>query len=153
MPRIEGHDIEALRRQPGRFFESVTGQRPSPPFTEQIQHVLRYVDPERGELSWEFPPNPAWAGHAGLIFGGYLAAMVDSTAGACIGATAQPDEIAFTVEMKINYVAPAKVDTVISEARIVRKGRSIAFVECELRNTAGDLLVTSSATFQIRQRS
>jgi uncharacterized protein (TIGR00369 family) len=152
MPRIEGHDLEALSQREGGIWEVYSGRRPRPPSAELMNATLRYVDPDLGIVSSEYAPNPQFGNPWGQIMGGFLAAMLDGTMGASLGVTLQPDEIPQTIEMKVNYLRAAKLDTVISEGRVVRKGRSIAFIEGDLRNTDGELLATGTATFQIQQR-
>ena len=61
------------------------------------------------------------------------------------------DEFAPTVELKINFIRAAKVGPLFGEGRVVHKGKSIAFLEGELRNSEGQLIATATATVQIQK--
>lgn len=152
MPRIEGHDLEALSQREGGIWEVLSGRRPRSASMELFNGRLRHVDPDLGVISWEYPANPRFSNPWGQIMGGMLAAILDATMGGALGCMLQQDEIPQTIEMKVNYLRAAKLDTVISEGRVVRKGRSIAFIEGDLRDTEGELLCTATATFAIQQR-
>jgi acyl-coenzyme A thioesterase PaaI-like protein len=49
----------------------------------------------------------------------------------------------------VNFISPAKVGRVLGSARIVSRGRSICFMEGELRDEHGTLLATATATSKI----
>ena len=53
-----------------------------------------------------------------------------------------------SVNMDISYVKAAKLgEEVLIEAKVLKRGKTLAFLDCELRNKAtGDLLVKGSHT-------
>jgi uncharacterized protein (TIGR00369 family) len=150
--RIEGHDKEALSQREGGIWEFLSGRRQRAPIGQLLGTSCRYVDPELGILSNEFPANPQFANPFGQTQGGALAMMLDSTIGQTLAITLQQGEIPQTIEMKVSYLRPAKLETLVGEGRVVRKGRSIAFLEGELRNETGEIVAMATATFQIQQR-
>ena len=49
--------------------------------------------------------------------------------------------------MDISYIKAAKLgEEVLIEAKVLKRGKTLAFLDCELRNKAGDLLVKGSHT-------
>jgi hypothetical protein len=50
-------------------------------------------------------------------------------------------------------IAPARPGEIVGEGMLVRRGRSIAFMEGRLTDPQGNLLTTASATGQIRLRA
>jgi uncharacterized protein (TIGR00369 family) len=66
-----------------------------------------------------------------------------------LAATLGPGEFAPTLEIKVNFVSPAKVGRVLGTGRIVSRGRSICFMEGQLHDEQGTLLATGSATSKI----
>jgi uncharacterized protein (TIGR00369 family) len=152
MTRIDGADSATLRPREGRFWEVQSGRRPGPAMAQFLGSTLLWVDPDEGAIAMTYPPKPELANPGGMINGGLLAAMLDMTMGGALVATFVEDEIPTTIEMKVNYIRPAQLETVVSEGRIIRKGRSIAFLEAELRTTEGELLATASATFAIQAK-
>jgi acyl-coenzyme A thioesterase PaaI-like protein len=49
--------------------------------------------------------------------------------------------------MQVAFLAPAR-GILLGEGRVVRAGRSIVFVEAEVRDEAGELLAKSSGLFK-----
>lgn len=65
----------------------------------------------------------------GALHGGAVAALADMAAGAAISTALTPGRIAVTIELKLNYLAPAAGDRIVAEARAVRTGGSIGVAE------------------------
>ena len=52
-----------------------------------------------------------------------------------------------TVDMNLTYLKPARIgEEIIIEARTLRAGKTLAFLECEIRNKDEALLVKGSHT-------
>jgi len=69
----------------------------------------------------------------GVVHGGVLAALADTAGGlASYMAVPRGTRVA-TIEMKINYLEAVEEGTVVAAARVVRIGRHIAVVDCDLR--------------------
>ena len=83
----------------------------------------------------------------GVVHGGILAALADTTA-AIAAYTAIPRgmELA-TLEMKINYLEPVPGGRVKADARVLRSGRNFVVAECEIFNENGSLAAKSLLTF------
>lgn len=112
------------------------------------RRVLRAErDSGASELAFEAPE--AFTNGMGNVQGGFLAAMLDSTMGAALATVLGEGERPPTLEMKISFIKAAKVGAIGGTARVVHRGKSVAFVEGELRNSAGALLATGSSTARI----
>ncbi len=71
--------------------------------------------------------------------------------GAAIKTVLREGELPPTIEMKINFIQPAKVGAIGGTARVVHRGKSVAFVEGDLHTTSGALLATGTSTARIIQ--
>ena len=88
----------------------------------------------------------------GVVHGGILAALADTAAGvACYMLLPRGTRLA-TIEMKINYLEPVEKGTILAEARVLRKGRTTAVAECDVRETSGLLVAKALLTFSIGSR-
>jgi len=96
-----------------------------------------------------FTARPEFANPIGAVQGGFLAAMLDDTLGPALQSTLEPDQFAPTLELKVNFVAPAKPGALIADGRVVARGGSIAFLAGELRTEDGTLIATATATARI----
>ncbi len=76
----------------------------------------------------------------GVVHGGVLASLADTAGGLATYMVVAPGTRVATVEMKINYLEPIDKGTVTAEARVIRRGKYLAVVDCDLRNE-GNLLV------------
>jgi len=85
----------------------------------------------------------------GVVHGGILASLAD-TVGALAAYPLLPRKTRLsTVEMKINYLEPVDRGKIVAEARVLRLGRSLAVVECEIRDAEGALAAKALMTFAI----
>src|SRR5208283_4498755 len=83
----------------------------------------------------------------GVVHGGILAALADTT-GAIAAYTAAPRGVELaTLELKINYLEPVPGGTVKAEAKVLRAGRNFIVVECEIFNESGSLAAKALMTF------
>lgn len=101
---------------------------------------------EPGHTIIEFRTEPAHENPFGKVQGGLLAAMIDN----CIGPAVfllVPDRQMSTIEMKLNYLTPATPGELLrGEARVIKHGRTTAFVEITLTRPDGALVAKASAT-------
>lgn len=133
----------------GHFWDVMEGRKPMPPAAALLGFKLLEIDPEQGTLRVQFEATPQFLNPAGSIQGGFLAAMLDDTMGPALVATLGPDQFAPTLELKVSFLRPAKVGTLVGEGRVVSKGSSIAFLSGELRDAEGELIATATATARI----
>ena len=75
--------------------------------------------------------------------------MLDDTLGPALVCTLPPGHFAPTIELKVNFIRPAPLGTLIGEGRIVARGGTIAFLAGELHTGAGELVATATATARI----
>jgi uncharacterized protein (TIGR00369 family) len=78
-----------------------------------------------------------------------LGRALDDTLGPALVATLEADQFAPTIELKVNFIRPAKAGRLEADGRIVHKGRSVAFLQGEIRDSEGRLLATATATAQL----
>ena len=67
--------------------------------------------------------------------------------------TLEPGQIAPTLELKVSFLRPAKLGPLVGRGRVAHKTRSVAFLEGELLNLAGEVVATASATARIVMRA
>lgn len=86
----------------------------------------------------------------GAAHGGVLAFLADVTALAAVSSVlAAGEQASGTAELNISYLSPG-VSSVIAEARVLRKGRTLVVTDVDLENDAGKLLAKSRVTYALR---
>jgi uncharacterized protein (TIGR00369 family) len=133
----------------GPFWDAVSGRRPLPSAAATLGWELSRVDPDLGEIEVFFDASEGFANAMGSIQGGFLAAMLDDTLGPALVATLPGGQHAPTLELKVSFLRPAQPGRIIGTGRVVHRGGSIAFLAGELRDEAGELLATATATARI----
>lgn len=87
----------------------------------------------------------------GVAHGGVTATLLDAALG--IACQSQTDEWKSegTVTLNVQFIEPAR-GILLAEARLLRAGRSVAFVEGEVRDQNGTIVAKATATFKIERR-
>jgi uncharacterized protein (TIGR00369 family) len=139
-----------LARQ-GPFWDVMEGRADPPPAAELLGFKLIGIDPDEGTIEVAFTATEQFLNPAGTVQGGLLAAMLDDTLGPALVATLGDGEWAPTTDLHVQFMKPAKPGELRGSGRIVRRGKDVAFLAGELRNSDGDLVATATATAAIRR--
>jgi uncharacterized protein (TIGR00369 family) len=67
----------------------------------------------------------------GLFHGGVITALADSAAGYAAGTLHETDASFLTVELKINFLNPAKGDRLITRAKVLKGGKTLTIVQTD----------------------
>jgi acyl-CoA thioesterase len=87
-----------------------------------------------------------------VVQGGFISGWLDFTmAQAVIARSVEPVGVA-SLELKVNFLQRVGPGRVISEGRVLRMGRRVAFLEASLFDPAGGLLATASSTALLTTR-
>ncbi|MES3027797.1 MAG: PaaI family thioesterase [Pseudomonadota bacterium] len=105
---------------------------PAPPCAQLLGWRLLDARPSDGWIRIGFEGRPEFCNPAGFIQGGFLAAMLDDTMGPAIFTHTEGALYSATIEMNVQYLAPARVGPIIGEGRVVQLGKSVGFVEAQL---------------------
>lgn len=85
----------------------------------------------------------------GVVHGGVIAALADTAGGIAVYVSVPRGVPVATIEMKINYLEPVVKGIVFADARVLRKGRTTAVVECDVRDQHSALVAKALMTFSI----
>lgn len=126
-------------------------KRPAPGAVVLGQEILD-VDVETGSVRVAYNTTETLANRYGAIHGGMTAAMLDDVISLASGLTIEWGQITPTLEMKVSYIAQGKTGTRIqAEARTIRRGGTVIFLEADLKDESGKLIATASSTVMIAQ--
>lgn len=115
---------------------------------------LELVEQQDGYSRILMRPNehsPRGAG--GGVHGGILSSLIDVGALASIATVVGPSDImAGTAELNISYLRPAVGDLVVTESRVLRKGRTLILVDIDISDGHGRLFCKGRVHYAIKQR-
>jgi uncharacterized protein (TIGR00369 family) len=134
----------------GPFWDVMEGRAAPPPAAVLLGWELIAVDPEVGTIEVAFTASEQFLNPAGVIQGGFLAAMLDDTLGPALVATLGPGLFAPTTDLHVQFLRPARAGRLTGRGRIVRRGREVAFLAGELLDDSGQVVATAVATAQVR---
>jgi uncharacterized protein (TIGR00369 family) len=82
----------------------------------------------------------------GTLHGGILCDIADAAMGMAFASTLAPGESFTTIELKINFFRPVLEAQLRAEGKVVRRGSTIGYVECEIADETGRLVAKASST-------
>jgi uncharacterized protein (TIGR00369 family) len=100
---------------------------------------------------WNAQP-PAALNPFGTLQGGYLAVFIDELLSTAIGSVLEDGEWAMTAEFKINFLRALAPTPLMGSARVMRRTRTLAFLEAHIETEDGQVAVTASSTWAVMKR-
>jgi uncharacterized protein (TIGR00369 family) len=126
------------------------GRQAPPPAAELLGWQLVSVDPEAGTIEVAFTATGQFVNPAGVIQGGFLAAMLDDTLGPALVATLGPGQFAPTADLHVQFLQPVRPGRLTGRGRVIRRGSNVAFLAGELLDESGQTVAVATATALIR---
>jgi len=112
---------------------------------------MRVVSAEPGRVTMALARKPELCQFFGHFHGGVITALADHAAGACATSSMPEGKIAVTVEIKINFLAPADGEEIVARAETIQAGSSIGVVKVEVASLkAGAERICAFATATMR---
>ena len=103
-----------------------------------------------GECEIEAPLTPALTQHHGYAHAGVQAALGDHACGVATATLLNPAQTPLSIEFKINLLRPATGDAILAKAKVLKCGKTIAVVDCDVfAVTAGKAVHTAKMTATI----
>jgi uncharacterized protein (TIGR00369 family) len=125
----------------------VRGELPAPPIARLIGFQLTGVRP--GEAVVELEASDTHANPMGTLHGGVLCDIADAAMGIAYASTLDDGESFTTLELKINFLRPVWKDKLRATGKVVKRGRVVGMVECDVTNADGALVARSSSTCMV----
>lgn len=120
------------------------GELPPAPVAALVGFKLTAARP--GEAVIEMEAGERHANPMGTLHGGILCDIADATMGIAYACALDDDETFTTLEMKINFLKPIWKARLTAIGRVVKQGRTIGLVECDVRDETGSLVARASST-------
>jgi uncharacterized protein (TIGR00369 family) len=122
----------------------VSGEDAPPPIARLVGFDLTEIEPGRAVVS--FQASERHANPMGTLHGGVLCDIADAAMGMAYASTLAEGETFTTLELKINYLKPVWNATLQARAKVVKQGRSVGLVECDVLDEGGGLVARASST-------
>src|SRR5215467_15700551 len=119
------------------------------PCSAWLGQELLEIDLEEGWVKIGYQLGEPHFNRFGALHGGAIACVMDDVLAVAAGLVLKWGEIAPTLEMKVSYLNQGSAGRHIAEARVIKRGRQINFLEATLTSAAGKTIATSTATIMI----
>ncbi|HEY5265433.1 MAG TPA: PaaI family thioesterase [Acidimicrobiales bacterium] len=108
-----------------------------------------------GRTVWRARVDERFLNPAGVVQGGFLAAMLDSAMGAsAVTVVGDRKVIVANTEMKISFLRPVKAGDVLTcVATVLKPGKVISFLEAKILDADERLVATASSTYLVKERT
>src|SRR5579864_1758088 len=90
--------------------------------------------------------GPQHANPMGTLHGGVLCDVADAAMGIAFATTLAPEESFTTTALSIDFFRPVWEARVRAEARVVNRGKTVGYVECELVDQHGKAVAKARST-------
>ncbi|WP_341226419.1 PaaI family thioesterase [uncultured Arcticibacterium sp.] len=131
--------IEQFKKMIGKEAKNVS---PSP-YGRWLNGTL--LAAEEGKIKMSYKVREEFANPAGIAHGGVLAGIIDEVIGMTTH-TLGRDGFFVAVNLNVDFLRAAKTgDEITIETEVVRAGKTIAHVECQIFDKEGKLLAKASS--------
>lgn len=127
-----------------RLNRLVRGEVPPPPIAQLIGFTVTAIEP--GQATVEFLASERHANPMGTLHGGVLCDVADAAMGMAYASTLADGESFTTLELKINFLKPIWRAKLQAVGRVVKKGRTIGLVECDVLDEQQQLVARATST-------
>ena len=127
-----------------RIEQIVRGDVPHPPIARLIGFDLTSVKP--GEAAIEFQATEAHANPMGTLHGGVLCDIADAAMGIAYSSNLDEGDSFTTLELKINFLKPIWKARLLAKGRVIKQGRTVGLVECDITDEKGHLVARATST-------
>lgn len=107
---------------------------------------LRITSSGAGRATVEFEASAQFANPMGTLHGGVLCNLADAAMGVAYLSTLAEGETATTIELKINFLRPVWNARLLAQARVVRAGKVVGLIECDILDERQRLVARASST-------
>ena len=120
------------------------GERTPPPIARFLGFVLKSLSP--GHAVFEMEVDERHHNPMGTLHGGVYCDLADAAMGYAYAATLAEGESFTTIELKINFLRAVRTAILTAEAKVVKAGASLGYVECEIKDQEDRLVAKAAST-------
>jgi uncharacterized protein (TIGR00369 family) len=103
-----------------------------------------------GWCRMRMPFRPELTQPAGMVHGGAIAALVDTSLVPAVGTSYRPGTAYATIGLQVQYLGAASDgDDLVAVGWVTRTGRAVAFGRAEVATASGQPVASGSLTFRI----
>ena len=117
------------------------------PFLQHLKILTEALG--KGEARLSLPVEPHLTNSLGTVHGGVIMSLLDVAL--CTAArTLHPESLGvITINMSTSFIGGGKGGQLLADARVLKDGRSMSFVEAEAKNDDGTIVAKAIGTVRV----
>lgn len=115
-----------------------------PPIAHLIGFDVQEI--ESGRAVAVLNAGPQHANPMGTLHGGVLCDVADAAMGIAFASTLAPEESFTTINLSINFFRPVWTAKLRAEARVITRGKTVGYVECEVMDEERKQIAKANST-------
>jgi uncharacterized protein (TIGR00369 family) len=122
------------------------------PTSPYVAHLgMQLTDLQPGVATLSLPFTEALVTIGTIVHGGAIASLIDTTAMVAAWSEAEVPAKArgTTVNLTVAYLAAAEQEDLQAIARVLRRGRSLVYLDVEVRGAAGNAVAKGLVTYKL----
>ena len=122
------------------------------PTSPYVGHLgIRLTDMQPGVATLTLPFADSLVTIGNIVHGGAIASLIDTAAMVAAWSDATvPDNLrGTTVSLTVAYLAPAESEELQATARVLRRGRSLVYLDVEVQKASGALVAKGLVTYKL----
>jgi uncharacterized protein (TIGR00369 family) len=127
--------LQRAMKDPGGLFA---------PIARKLGWTMTAIAPGRSTM--EMDVDDTLANPMGTLHGGVLCDLSDAAMGIAYASELERGESFTTLELKINFMKPVWRGHLRAEGKVVKRGRTVGLVECDVFDEKGSLVARASST-------
>ena len=112
--------------------------------TDQLGH---------GSATLSLPVEPQFTNSMGAVHGGVIMSLLDVALCTAARTLHPQSQGVITINLSTSFIGAGTGQRLIAEARVLKDGRSMSFVEGEAKNADGSLVAKAVATVRVLQKA
>ena len=122
----------------------IDGSMRVPPVAELIG--IRVADVGDGRVVMEMDTEEKHWNPMKTVQGGIICTIADGALGYSFFTTLEENETYTTVDLNIKFLKPVTKGRVTASAHVVKRGKRLGYMECEVANEKGELVAKATST-------
>lgn len=108
---------------------------------------FRLIQEGNGQATYEAHVDESMANPMGVLHGGVLAGLADSAMGAAFMTTLAAGTAGTNIHLSIDFLRPTHATLLRASAQVVKRGRTISLLACDIHDPQGRLVARASSSF------
>ncbi|HLJ95122.1 MAG TPA: PaaI family thioesterase [Gemmataceae bacterium] len=120
------------------------GELSPPPIARLLGFALKSIEP--GHAVFEMEVDERYYNPMGTLHGGVYCDLADAAMGYAYASLLGPGETFTTIELKINFLRAVQKTTLVADAKVIKAGSTLGYIECDVKDLTGKLVARVAST-------